>query len=255
MSAAATSDDVVDKIAQVGLVAFGVVHLVLGWLVVTLALGDREGSASTTGAMRQLDEQPLGGALVWAVSLGMFLLVVWQAVEAWTDDETKDRLVHAGRAVVYAVIGVSGVRVATGSGGGGGTDSMTARLMDAPGGQLFVGAVGLGVVAVGGALLWQAWTESYLDHLDGRGRSGDAGRAYRVLARVGHVAKGLALGAVGVLFGYAAATHDAKKSGGVDQALRQVLDQSGGPVVVGLLGLGFAAFGVYCFAWSRHLSR
>jgi hypothetical protein len=256
--------DWLDRAASAGLVAFGVVHLLIGWLAVQLALGDREGSADSKGAMRQLAEQPLGTALVWLVAVGMLLLVVWQGLEAAVghrgqDDDTKrlrKRAISAGKAVVYAAIAVSAVSVALGSGGsGGGTDSTTAKIMDWPGGQVIVGAIGLGIVVVGVALLRNAWRESYLKRLDGEGRSGRTGTAYRVLGRVGHVAKGIALGVVGGLFLYAAFTHEAKKSGGLDQALLEVLDQPYGPVLLTAMGLGFAAYGIFCFAWARYLRR
>lgn len=250
------AEQAVDPLARVGLVAFGVVHLVLGWLVVTLALGDRQGAATTSGAMQVLADQPLGGALVWAVTIGLFLLAAWQGFEAAVgQSEVKDRLTAAGKTVVYAVIGAGGVSVAVGSGSSQGTDSTTARLMDLPGGQLLVGAVGVGVLAVGVVLLAQAWRESYLDRLDSAGRSGRTGTAYRWVGRVGHVAKGVSLGAVGVLFAYAAITHEPKESGGVDQALRRLLDAPAGPVLVAAIGVGFAAYGVFCFAWARHLDR
>ena len=252
-----------DHVASAGLVAFGVVHLLIGWLAVQLAIGDREGSASSTGALKQLAEQPFGTALVWVVGLGMVLLVLWQGIEAAVghrdaDDDLKrarKRATSAGKAVVYAVIAVSAVRVATGSSSGGGTDSTTARLMDLPGGQLIVGAIGLGVIAVGVVLLVMAWRESYLKKLDGEGRSGSTGTAYRWLGRAGHVAKGVALGVVGGLFLYAAATHEADKSGGLDQALQRVLEQPFGPVLLTLIGLGFAAFGLFCFAHARYIDR
>ena len=50
------------------------------------------------------------------------------------------------------------------SGGGDGTKTWTARLLDAPGGQLLVGLVGLAVIGVGVALLVIAWREKYLKH-------------------------------------------------------------------------------------------
>ncbi len=254
-----------DRAAKAGLVAFGVVHLLIGWLAVQLALGDREGKASSSGALKQLAEQPFGKVLVWLVAVGMVLLVVWRALDAAigyrdeTDDtkRTRKRLVAAGKAAVYAAIAVSAITVATGSSGGkkGGTDSTTAKVMDLPGGQLLVGAVGLAIIGVGIALLVVAYTESYLDKLDSKGRSGDTGTAYRWLGRAGHVAKGVALGVVGSLFVYAALTHEADKSGGLDQALTTVLDQPFGPVLLGLIGLGFAAYGLFCFAEARHLDR
>ncbi|MDO9456386.1 DUF1206 domain-containing protein [Nocardioides sp.] len=256
--------DWLDRAAQAGLVAFGVVHLLIGWLAIQLALGDREGSADSKGALQQLAEQPLGTTLVWLVAVGMLLLVVWKAADAAVGyrEESEDskrlrkRLVAAGKAVLYAAIAVSAIKVATGSGSsGGGTDSTTAEVMDLPGGQVLVGLVGLGIVAVGVALLVMAWKESYLKHLDGEGRSGNTGTAYRVLGRVGHVAKGIALGIVGGLFLYAAVTHEPKKSGGLDQALVKVLDQPFGPVLLTAMGLGFAAYGLFCFAEARHLDR
>ncbi len=259
----AQQSEKLDWLASAGLVAFGVVHLLIGWLAVQLALGDREGAASSTGALKQLAEQPFGKVMVWLVALGMLLLVIWQGIEAAVghrdaDSDTKrlyKRAVSAGKAVVYAVIAVSAVRVATGSSSGGGTDSTTAKLMDLPGGQLIVGAIGLGILAVGVTMLWQAWKEKYLKRLDAEGRSGRTGTAYRWLGRVGHVAKGVALGVVGGLFLYAAISHEPDKSGGLDQALTTVLDQPFGPVLLTLIGLGFAAYGVFCFAWARHLDR
>jgi multisubunit Na+/H+ antiporter MnhB subunit len=255
----------VDRLAEIGLVTFGVVHLVIGWLAVTLALGDRQGGASSTGAVKQLAQQPFGQFLVWAVALGMVLLVLWRVVEAAIgyrdDDEPKrtwKRLLSGGKALVYASIAFTAFDVATGKakkGGGGGTDSMTATLMDRPGGQLLVGAVGVGIVAAGVGLLVAAWRETYLKHIDAEGSAGSSGTTYRWLGRVGHVAKGVALGVVGGLFLYAAGTHEAKKSGGLDQALRTVLEQPFGPVLLGAIGLGFAAYGLFCFAQARHLDR
>ena len=55
----------IDHAARIGLVAYGLVHVVIGWLALQLALGDRSGSASSTGAIRELAEQPFGLVLVW----------------------------------------------------------------------------------------------------------------------------------------------------------------------------------------------
>ncbi len=259
----AHQSDWVDRMAVVGLITFGVVHLVIGWLAVQLAFGDAASGASSTGAVKEMAQKPFGQVLVWLVALGMLLLVAWRLIEAalgYQDEENPKRigkrLISVGRAIVYGSIAFTAIDVAIGkSGKGGGTDSMTATLMDRPGGQLLVAAVGVAIVAVGIGFLVVAYRESYLQNLDAEGRTGGDGKAFRVLGRVGHVAKGLALGVVGGLFLYAAATHEAKKSGGLDQALRTVRDQSFGPILLIALGLGFAAYGLFCFAQARHLDR
>jgi Domain of Unknown Function (DUF1206) len=75
------------------------------------------------------------------------------------------------------------------------------------------------------------------------------------MGKVGYIAKGIAIGLVGGLFVYAAITHNAKKSGGLDQALQKVLEFPFGQVLLIAIGLGIAAYGVFCFARAKHLSR
>lgn len=260
----AHESDWLDHAIRGGLVAYGVVHLLIAWLAVQLALGEKEDSASNSGAMQYLAQQPLGEVLVWLVAIGMFLLVVWRLLESAfgyraESDDTKrwrKRATSIGKAVIYGAIGWSAVQTATGSGGGkGGTDSTTAKLMQLPGGQLIVGAVGLAIIGYGGSLVYRGWTEKFREHLDAQGQSGTDGSAYVKLGKAGYIAKGISIALVGGLFGYAAITHQPKKSGGLDQALQTVLEQPFGQVLLIAIGLGIAAYGIFCFARAKHLSR
>ncbi|WP_137121849.1 DUF1206 domain-containing protein [Segeticoccus rhizosphaerae] len=253
--------DGIDLAARVGLVTFGVVHLVLGWLALQLAFGHRKDSASSKGAVHELAQQPWGTALVWAVAIGMTLLVIWQLVEAAVGHREKDgagrvlhRLASVGKAIVYGAIAASAYQVALGSGSsGGGTDSATARLMDLPAGQLIVGLVALAIAAIGVGLIVYGVQDRFVEHLDGAGRRGSTGTVYRWFGRIGYCAKGVALLVVAGLFGYAAVTHEAKKSGGLDQALLTVLKQPFGPVLLALIAAGIVCYGLFCFVRARHL--
>jgi fumarate reductase subunit D len=261
----AQQSDWVDHAARIGLLAYGVVHLVVGWLALQLAFGDREGSASSQGAVHELAQQPFGDVLVWAVGLGMVLLALWQGIEALFGHRQHDgkerlwkRLASAGKAVVYVVIAVSALKTATGSSSGSSekqTDTLTARLMDLPAGQLLVGAVGLAIMGVGGYFVLRAWTEKFAKELDAEGKSGTSGSAYLWLGKLGYTAKGVAFGIVGALFLYAAVSHEPDKSGGLDQALTELLDKPAGPFLLGLVAVGIGCYGLFCFARARHLSR
>ena len=252
-----------DHAVRVGLVAYGVVHLMIGWLALQLALGEREESASNSGALHALAEQPLGGVLVWAVAVGMLLLVVWRLLEfGFGFEEEGDsakrwrkRLTSLGKAVIYGALGWSAAKTALGDGSKGGTDSTTAKLMDLPGGQLIVGAVGLAIVAYGIVLVRRGWTEKFTEHLDAQGQSGKDGSTYVLLGKVGYIAKGIAIVLIGGLFVYAAMEHKAKKSGGLDQALQTVLGYPFGQVLLAAIGVGIACYGLFCFARAKHLSR
>jgi hypothetical protein len=252
-----------DRAARVGFVAYGAVYVLVAWVAAQLALGKGSGRPSTQGALAQLASKPLGHVLLWAVAVGLFLLVVWRFVEAAFGHREKEgadrvgaRLVSLGKGVVYGAIGFNAVRIAMGGGASSrSSKTLTARVLDLPAGQWIVGAVGVAIFAYGAGLVWRGCTDGFLEELDGEGRSGDAGTAYTWLGRVGHVAKGIAFGIVGGLFVYAAIDHAPSKAGGLDQALRDVLHQPFGPVLLLVVAVGIGCFGLYCFARARHLSR
>ena len=209
--------------------------------------------------MQQLLEQPFGKFLVWAIAVGMFLLVVWRVLEAINgkpseqgDPEWGKRAGSALKAVIYGAIGVSAVSAATGSGSGGGIDKTTKELMDLPAGPWIVGAVGLAVMGYGAYQIRRAWTEKFREDLTAEGKSGDAGQVYIWFGKAGYTAKGTAIIVVGGLFGWAAISHEAKL---VVYALHKVLQQSYGPFLLGAIALGIGCYGLFCFARARYLSR
>jgi hypothetical protein len=238
----------------VGLVSYGLMHLVLAWIALQLVFGKR-GDASQQGALSQLARQPLGGALLWIMAIGLFTLAVWQAVEATIgrdqgdrDGRTRRRLSSAGRAVVYLALGVLAVGVAVGSASasGKGEETLSAKLMSVPFGQVLVAAVGAAVIGVGVAQIVKGVKQKFTEDLDRGVRP-----AVRRLGSVGYCVKGVALSIIGALFVWAAITYDPKKAGGMDAALSTVRDQPFGVVLLAIMAAGIACFGVYCFFWAR----
>ena len=242
-------------IVGVGLVSYGLVHLVLAWLALQIAFGGRR-DASAEGAMKQLTQQPLGTGLLWVMAAGLFALVVWQVVEATIgreeanrDGRLRRRLSSAGRAVVYLGLGILAVGVAIGSGGGSGNGEQTlsAKLMALPFGRILVGAVGVAVIAVGISQIVKGVKQNFTEDLDHA-----VGQTVRRVGTVGYCAKGVALSIIGGLFGYAAITYDPEKAGGLDAALATIRSQPFGTVLLVIMAAGIACFGVYCFIWARN---
>ena len=259
----ADNSDALELVIRGGLVAYGVIHILIGWLAVQIAFGEQAKQASGTGALEYLAKQPLGGFLIWVVALGMVALVIWRLLEAWQafrtedgTDQVKGMVSQLFKGVLYAVLAFSALQVALGqSGGGGSTDSMTADLMKMTAGQLLVGAVGVGVLAYGGYYVYQGWTEKFLEKLDGRPQNAETSKAYKWTGKAGYVAKGIAIGLIGGLFIYAAVTHDPQKSGGLDQALQEIAQQPFGQLLLTLTGVGIACYGLFAFARARHFDR
>jgi hypothetical protein len=248
--------------ARVGLVAYGVVHVLIAWLALQIAWSGG-GDASSGGALRTIAGQPFGGALLWIAAAGLVALAAWQVLTAvWgfrsEEDDTSrtlKRLTAVGRAVVYAVLAASAARTASGSGSSSGSDSkeegLTAQLLSAPAGRVLVGAIGIAILALALSQVRRGVTDSFTHDLEGPATSGSSGSTVLWLGRVGYVGKGTAIGVVGLLFGWAAVSYDPDKAGGLDDALQTVRDQPYGPWLLSFVALGLAAFGLFCLAWAR----
>jgi hypothetical protein len=258
----AQHSDWLDRGVRFGLVAYGVVHLIVGWLAVQLALGQQGQNASQKGAMQTLARQSYGPLLLWLITIGMFLLVLWRVLEVFLGHREYEggqrvrRRVSSGlKAVIYAYIGYTALQYATGSGSSSNATQYTRTLMNQPYGRWLVGLVGVVIIAYGVYYAYRGWSEKFMENLDARGSIGAASGAYRGLGKAGYIAKGVAFVVVGGLFGAAAITHQSKKSGGLDQALHTVLQQPMGPVLLLLIALGIACYGLFCFARARHLAK
>jgi hypothetical protein len=246
---------------RVGLVGYGIVHLLIGWLALQLAFGDRSGSPDQQGALQQIAQESYGDVLLWMIGIGLLFMAVWQVFEALWGHTSRDepkrtikRVGSAGKVVIYAVVGISSIKFAmeAQSGGKSSTDSMTADLMKQTAGQWLVAAVGIVILVVGVMQVKRGVTKSFTKDLTGGATSGTSGTAVVRFGQVGYISKGIAIGVVGILFVWAAWDHDPKKAGGLDTALRKILDQPFGPVLLAAIALGIIAFGLYCFAWAKY---
>ncbi|HSV39552.1 MAG TPA: DUF1206 domain-containing protein [Nocardioidaceae bacterium] len=251
---------VMDALARAGIGAYGVVYLVLGWLALQVALGDREGAVDKTGALRQLAQEPWGEAALWAAVVGLAALAVWQGLETAVGhhgSDTKEavwsRLRSISRTGVFAVVAYTAAKVALGSSSRTSTDGYTAWLMRQPLGPWLVGAVGFAIIgfAIGSAVI--GLTDRYKHDLDLDGRTGEVGKALKVLARAGYSSRGVAFGVMGSLFVWAAVTHNAQRSGGLDQALARVVEAPFGRILLVAVAAGFACYGLLNLAKVRHL--
>lgn len=237
-----------------GLVAFGIVHLLVAYLAVRLAFGSTSEDASQTGALRELAKAPLGPVLLSGTSAGLFVITVWQLLSAFVGyrhlagaNRTRRRAVSVGRAVIYAVLGWNAASIVMGGSGGDGGKTATAILLSLPFGQVLMGLVGVGIAVVGVSQVMKGVRDKYEEELQG-----SLSDAQRWIARVGHVGKGLAIMIVASLFLWAAWTYDADSAGGLDNALQTVRTAPFGAVILIVIALGFACYGLYCFIWAKH---
>ncbi|HEX8927767.1 MAG TPA: DUF1206 domain-containing protein, partial [Actinomycetota bacterium] len=61
----AGDSDALENLARIGLIAYGLVHLLVAWLAVQLAWGGGGQPADQSGAMGTLARSPIGKPLLW----------------------------------------------------------------------------------------------------------------------------------------------------------------------------------------------
>jgi hypothetical protein len=264
-----TDHPVLTHVARVGLIAYGAMHLLIGWLAARLAWGARGADADQTGALKTVGDGPGGILLLWTIGLGMLALALWQAGEVllWWHGlldrahRRKTALVCArclAKALVYAVLGITALLFAVGVEyeADERLRELTGDVLGVPGGALLVFAVAVGVVAVGLYTATRGVTGGFMKDIDLPAAPDRWEPLIEGIGRVGYVAKGIAFGLVGVLLWRAAASADVSTATGLEGAMTAIADvATAGPWLLTGVAVGFAAFGIYALARARYPDR
>ncbi|WP_326641213.1 DUF1206 domain-containing protein [Streptosporangium sp. NBC_01755] len=254
----AANSQTLDRLARIGLACRGVLYGLIGFLALQIAFGGGSGGkeADKTGAIQTVAEQPFGMVLLWLMTVGFAALTLWQLSEAVIGrGRTKDRVEAAARTVVYGLIVFTLINVVLRGDSGDSMDEqskdLTAKLMDLPGGQVIVGLVGLGLIALGAYWIRKGWKKKFLQDLRTGEMPAEARDLTERLGMAGYVARGVVAVVAGVFVIQAAVTYDPGKAKGIDATLRSLAETPAGPWLLGVVAIGLLLFAVYCFFEAR----
>lgn len=254
----------VELLGRVGLVGYGLVHVLIGVIAAQIALTGG-GQADQQGALTAIAAEPFGFVVLVVVVAGLVAFGAWQGLAALTGfrwasgwARTQRRIGAGAKALGVLAVALIGLRLlVTGSSGSssGGSQQATAGLLALPAGQVLVGVVGLIILVVAGATAWAGITADFAEDLDWSRLPAQLRRPVRWLGIAGHVLRAVAFAVMGVLFGVAAIRADPAWAGGLDAALKTLVGQPYGPVLLLVVAVGFAAFGLFCGAeaWARRV--
>lgn len=252
----------VEVLGRAGMVCYGAVHVLIAYLAVRVATGSGTQRADQGGALEEIASTSFGGAVLWVLAIGLFAFAVWQALLAavgftWrTKKRTRitKRIGAAVRAVIGVAIAVLAIKLATGDGGsdsGQKQKTFTAKLLELPAGRFLVGLAALIVIGFGVGAIASGVRRSFMKDLNTSELPSGTQQWVRRLGMIGYIAKGVAIGIIGVLIGVAALHSNPDKAGGLDAALHTLAGQPFGPYLLTAVAVGLAAFGIYCFAAAR----
>jgi Domain of Unknown Function (DUF1206) len=253
----------VELLGRVGLVAYGVVHLLIAGLGLRLALGSDAAEVDQRGAVGAVASFGVAGRVVLAaVVVGLLAFAVWQLCAAavgfrWVSggERMRKRVGAVAKTIAVLAIALVAGRFALGmpsSTGGSLNQWLVASALSLPAGRAITALAAVVVLVIAGTMVYTAVSRSFLGDLV-EDLPHHVRRAAAVLGAAGNLARAVAFGAVGVLIGLAALQRDPTRAGGLDQALRFLTGAWQGIAPLVAVALGFAAFGVYCFvdAWWR----
>src|SRR5918993_1330658 len=203
------SSTVFELFARAGYVANGIVHLLLGVIVLVVAFGG-DGEGDQAGAFKALASAPLGVLLLWLVAISLCALGLWHAAEGiLARDLSGDakgaarkwgrRAAEWGQALVFLGLGVLAAYIALGARPDGekAAEAASRGVLDLWGGPIVLALVGVGFTIGGISFVVMGFLRSFRSRLDIP--DGKAGRTMTAMGVVGFVAKGIALLIVGVL--------------------------------------------------------
>jgi hypothetical protein len=257
------SGDWVETCARFGYGTIGVIYLIVGVLATQAAIGAGGSTEGSKGAIETIAMQPFGRILLGVTALGLIGYVIWRFVQAMLDPENEGtdakgivtRIGYAVSGVAYAVLAFLAARIALGMGGGGGGDrskqELTAALLAQPFGQWLVGSIGVIVIGVGLAHFFMAYKATFMQRYSGE-MSPRQRRWAKRIGRFGLSARGVTFAIIGGFLIQAALQADPSEAKGLGGALQTLAKQPYGPWLLGIVALGLAAYGVYCFSQARY---
>jgi hypothetical protein len=202
-----------------------------------------------------------GALLMWALAAGMVLYAAWRLVSALLPGGSDTKawvtrvgyVVSAGIYLTFAATAISLARSAhVTTNGNTKVTSLSGDVMAHTGGRLAVGIVGAIAIGAGIFHVVKGLRGDVTDELDLSALSPQRRQWTKRLGEVGEIGRGLAIGLIGFFLLRAAVTYDAAQATGLDGALRRLATETWGLVVVVLIGLGCAAYGLFCMATFTH---
>jgi hypothetical protein len=198
----------------------------------------------------------MGRLALVAIVVGFGALGALEAMVAGRSRRSGgDRVVAAGKALVYTALAATALAVALHAPVRGGDQEVvdvTARVMRAAGGRLLVSGGGLAIGMVGVVLVVKGLRKSYDREVDLSSASPGARRIVETLGVVGMTARGAIFTLIGYFVVQAALTFDPQRAKGIDGVLKSLAAEPFGSLLLALTAAGLAAFGVFSLIEVRY---
>jgi Domain of Unknown Function (DUF1206) len=246
-------------LSRAGFVARALIYGIIGILALKLAVGQGGKLTNQQGALHTVARQPFGKLLLTLVAIGLGGYSLWRLVRAGIghgrqgSDTGFDRIAGLASGIAYGTLCVLAIEILLGSGGGAGnTKKTTAGVFGWPAGVWIVGIAG--VVMIGVALYqgYRGITKKFLDDSKVEQMRPRMKEWIGRLGLIGHLARMVVFGLVGIFLIKAAIDYSPSKAVGLDGALAKIVHRSYGSFALGVVAVGLIAFALYSLSDARY---
>jgi len=214
-------------LSRAGFVARATVYAVIGILALKLAFGQGGKLTDQQGALHTVANQPFGTVLLTLVAIGLAGYSLWRLVRAVLghgpegSDSGFDRVAAGASGIAY-------------------------------GAMCAVGIAGAGMLGVAAYQGYRGVTKKFLEDSKVEEMRPGTRRWISRIGIVGHLARMVVFGLIGIFLIKAAADYDPRAAVGLDGALAKLQGNSYGPVLLGVVAAGLIAFALYSLSDARY---
>ncbi len=254
----------VPLLASTGLIAKGIIYCLIGLLAFMAAFelnGQSNEDASKKGVFEIIRKQTGGQLLLGIVVIGLLCYCAWRFYEVFnkrngtfTKKSSGKRLRYMFSGLVYLSLAVYGAKMLlfNEQDNGDSTQEMAASLLDKPFGQWLVGIFGLIIAGVGIYQAWYGLSEKYKKHVGSLGMHSRNAKMILVAGKAGYIARGLVWLIIAWMLLKAAMYASSSEAGDTGKAFGFLEDSPFGSYMLGALGLGLIAYGLFSFVRARY---
>lgn len=258
---AARNSDWLERLTRVGFVAKGIVYLLVGALALMAAFNRGGETTDHQGVIQKIATKPFGEFALIAIGVGLLAYAIWRFLCAFADVESKgsdgkglaQRAGYVGSGIIHASIALAAFKLVAGMpSSGSGTQTWSARVLNAPGGELIMAVLGISIIIGGIAQFRHGWSHKFEHELRLREMSPEERQVASRAGKWGYAARGITFAITGMFVVFAAIRHDASQVKGLEGALDTLAAQPYGALLMALVAAGLIGYGTFCFIAARY---
>lgn len=243
-------------LARAGFGAKGAIYIIIGVSAAMWAFSGDGGIKGGKGVIQSLSGMTGGNIIVALLGLGLAayaLFRFFKAVSNPSDDGVVKRVGYAASGVAHGFLAFTCAQaLSLGSSSGSSKKTYLAELMSSSGGQWVAILGGVAIVGAGAYQLYKAWTNAPAERLNLQQMSRTARDWIVKLGRAGLAARAVIFAIMGTFLVRAGMNANPDGAVSTSGALRQIAQEPMGQVMLFLVAVGLAGYGLYMVASAKY---